>query len=107
VKVSEALASRRSVRAFLPTPVDAAVIRRVIERASRAPSGGNLQPWYIDVLAGKPLEELRLRALARLMETQKGEPPEYEVYPRDLPPAYDARRFEIGEAIYRDRKSVV
>ena len=44
MKVSEALTSRRSMRDFLPTPVDAAVIRRVLQTASRAPSGGNVQP---------------------------------------------------------------
>ena len=51
--VYEALASRRSVRDFLPTPVSGDVIRRVLEAAARAPSGGNVQPWHIDVVAGE------------------------------------------------------
>ena len=34
--VYEALASRRSVRDFLPTPVSGAVIRRVLEAAARS-----------------------------------------------------------------------
>jgi nitroreductase len=59
MNVSEAIASRRSVRGFLPTPVDPAVIRRVVERASRAPSGGNLQPWHIDVVGGARLDALK------------------------------------------------
>ena len=57
--VSEALASRRSVRGFLPDPVDGAVIRRVVEKAARAPSGGNVQPWHIDVVGGAKLDELK------------------------------------------------
>ncbi|MFM5885831.1 MAG: nitroreductase family protein [Novosphingobium sp.] len=42
--VSEAVASRRSIRAYLDQPVDPAVLRRVMEKAQAAPSGGNTQP---------------------------------------------------------------
>lgn len=102
MNVSEALASRRSVRAFLDTPVPGEVIRRVIERAARAPSGGNLQPWHIDVLGGSVLEQFKALVLTRLMAAQKGEPTQYAIYPADLPQPYSDRRFEIGEAIYRE-----
>ena len=44
LSVTEALQSRLSIRDFLPKPVPLAVIRRVLATASRAPSGGNLQP---------------------------------------------------------------
>ena len=43
--VRDAVASRFSCRAFLPTPVPLAVVREILDRAARAPSGGNLQPW--------------------------------------------------------------
>jgi nitroreductase len=54
MKVSEALDSRMSCRAFLPDPVPEATLRRILESARRSPSGGNLQPWYVDVLTGAP-----------------------------------------------------
>ncbi|HTJ04651.1 MAG TPA: nitroreductase family protein, partial [Caldimonas sp.] len=44
-----AVASRRSVRAFLPTPVPRATIERILAVASRAPSGTNTQPWKVYV----------------------------------------------------------
>ena len=47
MKVSEAIAARRSIRAFLDKPVDTQVVVDLLEKASRAPSGGNLQPWRI------------------------------------------------------------
>ena len=47
MKVSEALQSRISCRAFLPTPVPEATVKSILTGASRAPSGGNLQPWHI------------------------------------------------------------
>ena len=53
--VDEAIASRRSIRAFLPTPVEQATIRAILATASRAPSGTNTQPWRVYVLTGKAL----------------------------------------------------
>ena len=98
--VSEAVASRRSVRGFLSTPVDADVIRRVVEKAARAPSGGNVQPWHIDVVAGPKLDELKTLMAERVMQSPKGEPTEYEIYPKELPSPYRDYRFELGEDMY-------
>ncbi|QXQ07988.1 nitroreductase [Sphingosinicellaceae bacterium] len=98
--VSEAVASRRSVRGFLPTPVDPLVIHRVIERAGRAPSGGNLQPWHIDVVAGAPLDALKTLMMTKVAENPKGEPTEYDIYPKELPERHNRYRFEVGEDLY-------
>ena len=43
MNVTEAVNSRRSVRAYQDKPVDPAVLRRVLETAQRSPSGGNTQ----------------------------------------------------------------
>jgi nitroreductase len=101
MKVSEAVASRRSVRGFLPKPVDPAVIRRVVEAAARAPSGGNLQPWHIDVVAGEPLAELKAIMRKRMAEAPGGESTEYDIYPKVLPSPYKDYRFAVGEELYR------
>lgn len=98
--VSEAVATRRSVRGFLPDPVDPAVIRRVLEQASRAPSGGNLQPWHIDIVAGAPLAELKALMMTKVAENPKGEPTEYDIYPKELPERHAGYRFEVGEDLY-------
>lgn len=95
----DAIASRRSVRAFLPDPVPADTIRRVLDRAARAPSGGNLQPWHVDVLAGEPLAALKARMQA-LLAAGTQETPAYAVYPPDLPSPWRERRFQIGEQMY-------
>ncbi len=101
MNVSEAIASRRSVRGFLDTPVDPAVIRRVVGKAARAPSGGNLQPWHIDVVAGEPLAELKAIMRTRMAEAPGGEPAEYDIYPKVLPAPYKDYRFAVGEELYR------
>jgi nitroreductase len=100
MKVSEAVETRQSVRGFLDTPVAPDVIRRVVERAARAPSGGNLQPWHIDVVAGARLAELKALMAKRVVEAPAGEPTEYDIYPKTLPSPYRDYRFEVGEALY-------
>ena len=80
MNVSEAIAGRFSVRAFKPDPVPRAVVAEILERAARAPSGGNLQPWRVYGLSGAPLAELKAKVAANPF----GETPEYDVYPPNL-----------------------
>lgn len=61
MKVTEAVATRRSVRAFLDQPVDREVLTRVLGNAQRAASGGNVQPWNATVLTGEPMQALFAR----------------------------------------------
>jgi len=98
--VSEAVASRRSIRAFLDKPVDIALLRDLIERAGRAPSGGNLQPWHVHVVSGEAMAQLKGIMRARLAEAPLGDPADYAVYPHPLGEPYRSRRFEVGEAMY-------
>lgn len=97
--VSEAVTSRRSIRAFLSTPVDAAVLREVLTLAQRAPSGGNLQPWHIHVLQGAALVRFR-GVMAERLASGEADPIEYDVYPPQLHEPYRTRRFQVGEALY-------
>ena len=103
MNVHEALASRHSVRDFLPTPVPGEVIRRVLTAAARAPSGGNVQPWHIDVVAGERLDELKALMRRRLQQVAAGddaERPEYDIYPKELVAPYRDYRFQLAEAMY-------
>ena len=100
VTVSEAVARRRSIRAFLDTPVDIALLREIVEKATRAPSGGNLQPWHLHIVSGDALDRLKAAARARLAGSMFGDGAEYAVYPTTLGETHKARRFAVGEAMY-------
>jgi nitroreductase len=100
LSVSDAVAQRRSVRAFLPTHVDHALIHDILSRATRAPSGGNLQPWRLFVLNGPAMDRFRALMDTRLAENPLGEEPEYAVYPPNLKEPYRSRRFQVGEDMY-------
>jgi nitroreductase len=97
--VTDAVNARRSVRGFLDRPVDPDLIRALVERAARAPSGGNLQPWHIDVVGGAALEGFKREIAGKLMAGHR-ETPAYDIYPLELDDPYKGRRFAIGEAMY-------
>jgi nitroreductase len=99
--VRDAVASRFSCRAFLPTPVPLATVRDILNRAARAPSGGNLQPWRVHALAGASLEELRARVRPHAPTNPRGEGAEYSIYPDPLKAPYSALRYEVGALLYR------
>lgn len=98
--VHQALETRLSVRAFLPDAVPAALIRELLQVAARAPSGGNLQPWHIDVLQGDAMAAFKARMRERMAPDAEPEEAEYQIYPQDLPEPWRSRRFGIGEAMY-------
>ena len=100
MNVSDAIRSRKSVRAFLDRPVDMSVLREVLTLAARAPSGGNLQPWRLFVVTGEPLAKFKQTMLKRVQEQPQGEPLEYNVYPPDLWEPYRTERYDLGEAMY-------
>ncbi|HEY1710849.1 MAG TPA: nitroreductase [Rhizomicrobium sp.] len=100
MKVSEALATRKTVRAFKSDPVPTDTILKIVEQAARAPSGGNLQPWRTYVLNGAARDELVRRVGERRATKAMGEMPEYHIYPPALTEPYKTRRFRVGEMMY-------
>jgi nitroreductase len=100
MNVSEAVATRKTIRAFKPDPVSRETIETILTRASRAPSGGNLQPWKVYVVTGEARAELINRVAERRKTKALGEAPEYSIYPPALTEPYKTRRFKIGEAMY-------
>jgi nitroreductase len=100
MNVSKAIADRRSVRAFLDTNVDIALITEIVERAARAATGGNLQPWHIDIVHGESMARLKATMVEALGKGPGSESAEYDIYPKILPPLYKDRRFAVGEELY-------
>ncbi|MBT4988793.1 MAG: nitroreductase [Proteobacteria bacterium] len=100
--VEEAISSRRSIRAFLPTPVPQQTIENILDTAARAPSGTNIQPWKTYVLTGDSLAGLS-RAILKVYndpELAKDHTEEYAYYPREWVSPYIERRRKIGWDLY-------
>jgi nitroreductase len=99
MNVFEAVARRRSIRAFLPNPVPGALLREALTLAARAPSGGNLQPWRVHLLLGAALVRFRARMRERL-QAGGADAIEYSIYPPNLHEPYRSQRFRVGEQMY-------
>jgi nitroreductase len=100
--VDEAITSRRSIRAFLPTPVPRETIEDILRVASRAPSGTNTQPWKVHVLTGAARERLSaaLKAAFDDPAERARHSEEYAYYPTQWQPPYIDRRRKVGWDLY-------
>lgn len=100
--VDAAIESRRSIRAFLPTPVAREDIEAILRVSARAPSGTNIQPWKVTVLTGAAKERLSEAILAVYgdREAAGAHTEEYHYYPRQWVSPFIERRRKIGWDLY-------
>lgn len=99
VSVTEALDTRITVRQFLDTPVPANVLRHILEKAMRSPSGGNLQPWNLHVMTGETLANFKKDA-TEITLAGKMEEPTHPAYPQPLWEPLRSWRYKLGEDMY-------
>jgi nitroreductase len=96
MNVTEAVFSRTSIRSFLEDPVSDELLKTLLEKSSRAASGGNLQPWKIFIVNNSAMKDF--------LDFQEGwtepEVPAYDIYPPKLKEPYRTSRFELGEQMY-------
>jgi nitroreductase len=92
------LEKRNSVRAYLETPVEQALLEAIFTQAQRAPSNCNVQPWQTYVVSGAKKESLKSDLLSAVMSGMPPNPdfnwlPKYEGIHRD-------RQFGSANALY-------
>jgi len=96
MNVAEAVATRRSIRAFTDQPVGLDVLERVLDEARYAPSGCNYQPWEATVLTGDPLKALQDVLLAGTPD----DPLEYDFSAPGQVDKYKQRLSDLGASMY-------
>ena len=100
--VDTAIITRRSLRAFLPTPVPRATIEEILAVSSRAPSGTNTQPWKVYVLTGQAKTELSRKVVAAYDDPDERarHSEEYAYYPTEWKSPFIDRRRKVGWDLY-------
>ena len=98
--VDRAIDSRRSIRRFLPTPVPRETVAEILDVASRAPSGTNMQPWRGYVLAGAARDALCAAVLTVFDAGETGHEHEVRYYPEEFFEPYLSRRRAVGWELY-------
>ncbi|MEY4593057.1 MAG: hypothetical protein RIR18_1952 [Pseudomonadota bacterium] len=95
----DAINTRRSVRAFLSTPVPEESLVDILKLAARSPSGTNIQPWFVTVVTGERKNRLTQALLAAHAANEPGDE-EYDYYPPKWRDPYIGRRRKIGLDMY-------
>lgn len=100
--VDAAITSRRSIRAFLPTPVPRETVEAILQVAARAPSGTNTQPWKVHVLSGEAKRRLSDAIVAAYEDPAERatHTEEYAYYPTEWVSPYIDRRRKVGWDLY-------
>lgn len=94
--VTDAVLTRRSVRAFSDKPVSLDVLRKVMDTARWTPSGCNFQPWEGAILTGEPLRQLQ----EKMSATPPQDPKEYSWSDPEVLPECLARLHQVGADMY-------
>ena len=98
--VSDAVCTRRSLRAFLPTEVESSVVLDILQKAARAPSGTNMQPWQTYLLTGTSRDNL-CTAVCEVFNKEAGQHSgEVRYYPEKWFEPYLSRRRKVGWDLY-------
>jgi nitroreductase len=99
-RIDEIIAGRFACRDFSGALVGRGTIEQILRVARFAPSGANIQPWRVYVLAGAAKERVSA-ALRAAHETARDEHvSEYSYYASDLPEPYLQRRQAFGRLFY-------
>ncbi|WP_341893657.1 nitroreductase [Variovorax sp. YR752] len=100
--VDDAITSRHSIRAYLPTPVPRETIEEILRVAARAPSGTNTQPWRVHVLTGAAKQQLSAAIKAAFDDPAERatHSEEYAYYPTQWQSPYIERRRKVGWDLY-------
>jgi len=100
--VDAAITTRRSLRAFLPTPVPRETLEDILAVASRAPSGTNTQPWKVYVLTGDAKTALSDKIVAAFNDPAERarHSDEYAYYPTEWKSPFIDRRRKVGWDLY-------
>ena len=100
--VDAAITTRHSMRAYLPTAVPRQMIEDILQVASRAPSGTNIQPWKVHVLTGAAKQTLSARILEVFNDPAAAatHTDDYGYYPKEWLSPYIDRRRKMGWDMY-------
>lgn len=98
--IEDMIARRFACRAFSDAPVPRRTIEEILGVARFAPSGANIQPWQVYVLAGAAKERVSAALLEAHGKSREQHLSEYKYYASELPEPYLSRRQEFGRLFY-------
>lgn len=98
--VDAAIRRRFATRSFTSRAVPRQTIIDILDVARFAPSGANIQPWHVYVVAGTKKDEISRTLLQAHEEARDQHASEYQYYASPLPEPYSSRRDQFGRLFY-------
>jgi nitroreductase len=98
--ILDAIKKRKSIRGYKPDPVSKAMIREILEIASRAPSAMNTQPWEFAVVSGEPLRKIREESVKKINAGEALQP-EHHVLGWTNDSVYRVRQIDLAKHIFQ------
>jgi nitroreductase len=99
MELRESIEQRKSIRAFRREPVPREMVQEIMEKAVRAPSWGNTQPWRVTVVGGKILESM-VEDFLKEAAANKPACPDIE-FPQAWPDLLSRRYKENGRMLFK------
>jgi nitroreductase len=98
--VDAVLQSRHSVRAFRSDPVPMETVRDILSVSTHGANSANMQPWRVYVLTGAARQRM-VDAACHAYDTEPDQHvTEFEYYPNPMFEPFQARRRQMGLALY-------
>ncbi|MBI3434343.1 MAG: nitroreductase [Proteobacteria bacterium] len=98
--VDRAISGRYANRFFLDRQVRREEVHAILDVARFAPSGANIQPWKVYVLAGAAKDDISADILRAHASAAGAHAAEYAYYAAELPEPFRGRRAKFGAAYY-------
>jgi len=99
VNALDLFTQRRSVRAYLPTPVSEDLLGQIMTTARLAPSGANLQPGVFVAVRGAVRQQLS-DDLAQAWREGRQETEDYAYFPKPMPMTLRRRQVAAAQSLY-------
>lgn len=100
MNILDTLKARKSVRGYIDKPVERELIISLLKAARLAPSGSNIQPWQVVVLAGEKKKHLQQQLEAAFRKDTPIQQ-DYIYYPVSWTEPYKTRRKACGLQLYQ------
>jgi nitroreductase len=98
--VDRIIRARFANRSFTSRAVPRQMIADILDVARFAPSGANIQPWRVYVVASAKKEEISRSLWKAHEEARDCHSSEYQYYASSLPEPYASRRDQFGRLFY-------
>jgi len=97
MELIEAVKNRKSIRGFKTDAVKQETLKKIVEIACQTPSAMNTQPWFINIITGEPLDNIKRKNIEMLTS---GNMPNPDIMSKPYEEEYKKRQVDLAVQIF-------